>query len=76
MNSAVIRIITEKVIEIASAISSSIGGSGRIRTTRIAIMPTASPISLRRSIVPMSLKRESIEDASPPCAEGYVGHVV
>ena len=37
MNSAVIRISTERMIETASAKSSSSGGSGRIRTTRMVI---------------------------------------
>ena len=67
MNSDVIRISTEKVIEIASEKSSSTGGSGRIRMTRIAIMPTASAISLRRSMVPKSASRDSAV-ASPRCA--------
>ena len=47
MNSAVIRISTEKMIEIASAKSSSIGGSGRISTTRMVITPIASAMSPR-----------------------------
>jgi hypothetical protein len=38
MNSDVIRISTEKVIEMASEKSSNSAGSGRMRTTRIAIM--------------------------------------
>ena len=42
MNTAVIRIRIEKVIENASAMSSSHAGSGRISTTRIARMPMAS----------------------------------
>ncbi len=45
MNSAVIRISTEKTIEIASSTSSSSGGSGTMRTTMIPMMPMASPIS-------------------------------
>ena len=57
MNSDVIRISTEKVMEMASAKSSSSGGSGRMSTTRMAIMPTASPMSLRRSMVPRSASR-------------------
>ena len=69
MNKAVIRIRTEKVIEMASEKSSNIAGSGRMRTTSMAIMPTASPMSLRRSMVPRSLNRESVKDPSPPCAE-------
>ena len=47
MNSAVIRISTEKMIEMASAKSSSSGGSGRISTTRMVSTPTASPRSPR-----------------------------
>ena len=47
MNSDVIRISTEKVIEMASEKSSSSGGSGRISTTRMASTPTARPRSPR-----------------------------
>ena len=54
MNSAVIRISTDRMIDMASAISSSGAGSGRIRTTRIAITPMASPMSPRRSMAPIS----------------------
>ncbi len=54
MNSAVIRISTEKVIDSASARSSSIGGSGRISTTRISITPIASARSPRLRIEPIS----------------------
>src|SRR5262249_54356940 len=68
MNKDVIRISTEKVIETASAKSSSSGGNGRMRTTRIAIMPTASAMSLRRNMVPRSARRESATDAAPSCA--------
>src|ERR1700730_15146465 len=39
MNSDVIRISTEKMIEMASAKSSSSGGSGRISTTRMVRTP-------------------------------------
>ena len=66
MNSDVIRISTEKVMEIASEKSSKTGGSGRIRMTRIVIMPTASEISLRRSMVPRSASRDIA--VSPPFA--------
>ena len=52
MNSEVIRISTESVIEIASARSSRIGGSGRISTTRMVRTPTASAISPRLRNVP------------------------
>ena len=69
MNSDVIRISTEKVMEMASAKSSSSDGSGRMRMTRIAIMPTASPMSLRRSREPRSDRRESANDPSLRSAE-------
>ncbi len=48
MNSAIIRISTERVIESASEISSSQAGIGRIRTVRMAMTPRASAISPRR----------------------------
>jgi hypothetical protein len=67
MNKLVIRIRTEKVMETASAKSRRSGGSGRMRMTRIVIMPTASPISLRRSMVPRSTSRDIA--VSPPSAE-------
>ncbi len=54
MNRAVIRISTDRMIDMASAISSSGAGNGRMRTTRIASTPTASPISPRRSMAPIS----------------------
>ncbi len=54
MNNAVIRISTEKMIEIASAKSSSSGGSGRISTTRMVSTPTASAISPRLKKAPIS----------------------
>ena len=69
INKEVIRIKTEKVIEMASEKSSNNAGSGRMRMTRIAIMPSASAMSLRRSMVPRSLRRDSVKDRSPPCAE-------
>jgi hypothetical protein len=47
MNSAVMRINTEKMMEIASEKSSSSGGSGRISTTRMVRTPIASAISPR-----------------------------
>ena len=69
MNSDVIRISTEKVMEMASAKSSSSDGNGRMSTTRIAIMPTASPMSLRLSSVPMSARRENANGPSLRSAE-------
>src|SRR5450631_2286648 len=54
MNSAVIRIRIDSVIEMASDRSSSIGGSGRISTTRIASTPKASAKSPRLSSTPIS----------------------
>src|ERR1700733_5567552 len=58
MNRDVIRISTAKVIETASAKSRRGGGSGGRRITRIVKMPSASPISPRRSIVPRSTSRD------------------
>src|SRR5665213_1946101 len=54
MNSAVIRISTEMMIEIANARSSRIGGSGKIKTTRMVSTPTASAMSPRFMNAPMS----------------------
>ena len=67
MNSDVIRI--SNVMEMASAKSSSSDGSGRISTTRMAIITTASPMSLRRSVLPRSESRESVDEPSPRSAE-------
>ena len=50
MNSAVIRISTDIVIDSASRISSRNAGIGRISTTRIMTSPTASAMSPRTSI--------------------------
>ncbi len=50
MNSATIRMRTEKVIESARLMSSSHGGIGRMRTDRIATTARASAISPRRSV--------------------------
>ena len=69
MNKDVIRIKTEKVIEMASEKSSNNAGNGRMSITRMAIMPSASAMSLRRSMVPRSPRRDSVKDRSPPCAE-------
>src|ERR1700723_1131862 len=60
MNSDVIKISTANVIETASAKSRRIGGSGRMRITRIVMMPSASPISPRRSMVPKSASRDNV----------------
>ena len=65
MNSAVIRISTESVIEIASARSSRIGGSGRIRTTRMVRTPTASAMSPRLSSVPSSPSEGNLKPPAP-----------
>ena len=54
MNNAVIRISTEKMIEIASEQSSSSGGSGRISTTKMVSTPMASAMSPRFMKAPMS----------------------
>ncbi len=68
MNRAVIRISTDRMIEIASAMSSRGAGSGRIRTTRIAITPIASAMSPRLSSVPMSLSFDRPNAWLPPPA--------
>src|ERR1700689_2139446 len=68
MNSDVNRISTENLIEMASEKSSNSAGKGRMRTTRIAIMATASPMSLRLSMVPRSTRRDSA--VSPRSADG------
>ena len=60
MNSAVIRISTEIMIEMASARSSRTGGSGRIRTTRMVSTPTASAISPRFMKAPISPRPGSL----------------
>ena len=69
MNNDVIRIRIEMVIEMASAKSSSIAGSGMIRMARMAITPTASMMSPRRSISPRSL---TLEPRLRPAAGGVV----
>ena len=51
MNSAVIRISTEKTIETASSASRGTDGSGRMSTTMIAMTPIARPISVERSVL-------------------------
>ena len=60
MNNAVIRIRTEKMIEIASEKSSSSGGSGRISTTRMVSTPMASARSPRLKNAPMSPRPGSL----------------
>jgi hypothetical protein len=60
MNSAVMRINTEKMMEIASEKSSSSGGSGRIRTTRMVRTPIASAMSPRLKKAPISPRPGSL----------------
>ena len=60
MNSAVIRISTDRMIEMASARSSSSGGSGRISTTRMVSTPMASARSPRLKNAPMSPRPGSL----------------
>ena len=55
MNSDVIRIRIDSVIEIARNRSSTSAGSGRISTTRMVRTPSASAISPRLIRLPMSL---------------------
>ncbi|MEY9412176.1 hypothetical protein ABH989_006642 [Bradyrhizobium ottawaense] len=65
MNSEVIRIRIESVIEIARNRSSTIAGSGRISTTRMVRMPSASAMSPRLRTLTISL-REGIEGLALP----------
>src|SRR3954465_9916512 len=70
MNSEVIRIRIDSVIEIASARSSRIGGSGRVRTTRMMRTPMASAMSPRFSMMPMALSDGSWK---PPVGAASAG---
>ncbi|MGY4368027.1 hypothetical protein ACVW1A_004092 [Bradyrhizobium sp. LB1.3] len=56
MNSDVIRIRIESVIEIARNRSSTIAGSGRISTTRMVRTPSASAMSPRLRMLPISAR--------------------
>ena len=75
MNSAVIRIRTEKVIETASSRSSSSGGSGTISTTRIAMMPIARPMSDARTATYAGRWSENAGSFRPEAAGSKVSHV-
>src|SRR3546814_19262659 len=57
MKTTVIRMRTDRVIDMASKRSSNQAGSGRMRTTRIAVTPSASAMSPRVSAVTMPAKR-------------------
>ena len=72
MNSAVIRIRIEKDSENARQMSSSHGGSGRISTTRIAMMPMASARSLRFKIVAQCAARLNAAGAGVVADVGHV----
>ena len=75
MNSDVIRISTEKMIEMASAKSSSSGGSGRISTTRMVSTPTASATSPRRSSAMTSAGRGNLKLLPPwPAVTSVMPH--
>ena len=69
MNTAVIRIRIENDSEKARATSSSQVGKGRIKTTRIAIMPMASARSLR-------LTKSAIDVGEKLNAPGAAGDAV
>ena len=69
MNSAVIRIRTDRMIEQASEKSSSKGGSGRMRTTRIVITPLASTMSPRRRTSTIARTFDSRSEPLQPCAD-------
>src|SRR6187431_2633073 len=73
MNNAVIRISTEKMIEIASEKSSSNGGSGRMSTTRMVSTPTASARSPRLKKAPTSPRPGSL---MPPIVLVVVAAVI
>ena len=66
MNSEVIRIRIDSVIEIARNRSSTIEGRGRISTTRMVRMPNASARSPRFKMVPISLKPGNPLPVAPP----------
>ena len=74
MNSAVIRIRTERVIETARKRSSTSGGSGRISTTRMAMTPMASIRSPRLAKAAISLKCGHCEAPAGGCSRD-VGHM-
>jgi hypothetical protein len=65
MNSEVIRIITEKTIEMASSMSTSSGGMGTIRMTMSAITPVARAISPERSV---SITLLTLGSLKPGCS--------
>src|SRR3954452_9754481 len=64
MNTDVVRIRTDKMMEMLTEKSSRTGGRGRIRTTRMAITPTASAISPRLARSP---KRKPGKENPPDC---------
>jgi hypothetical protein len=72
MNSDVIRISTERMIEMARNRSSSTGGKGRIRTTRMVITPIASAMSPRLNSAPMPPKAGSLNPPGPGAAANSV----
>ncbi len=72
MKSDVIRISTEKMIEMASEKSSSSGGSGRISTTRMVSTPMARPMSPRRKSAAISERRGSLKPPARCPAETSV----
>ena len=66
MNSAVIRIRMDSVIEIARNRSSTSAGRGRISTTRMVRIPRASAMSPRLMKLPMSLSFGKFAGALAP----------
>ena len=65
MNSEVIRIRIDTVIEIARNRSSTIEGSGRISTTRMVRTPNASARSPRLRMSPISLRLKPLPGPAP-----------
>src|SRR5215510_7625240 len=73
MNSEVIRISTDRMIDTARNRSSSTGGSGRIRTTRMVITPMASARSPRRNRSPSSARLKPRAGALFVAATSVIG---
>ena len=72
-NSATIRMSTEKVIEKARLTSMPHVGSGRMSTTRIDTMPSASTISVRFDRLPRKLVNAAISAVWSSARAGVAG---
>jgi hypothetical protein len=67
---------TEKTIEMASRPSSSTGGSGRMSTTMIAMMPMARPISVVPTVLPIVLKLGSLNPGGGVAERSAMRHAL